>query len=948
MSRACFVSLQLVLTIICLPFCANAQEAVIENDTVRYTVGADGQNISFLDKASQQNLLANPSWVCASILQDGQRHPASQVTVQDGNWVIAFGASGVKVALHPRAEKSFLSVEVVSVEGNGLDELTFLNIPIQENAPLSACALALNLKTNVLELPGPMRALNAIAYKRFGFEGAKVALLVSPPESLRETMKAAVKSSDQIAQSILGGPWALEAPITRGSYFIDIEGKVGEDTADAWVKLSKDMGIGQIDFHTGKTMRFGDLLPDPKHYPHGFDGVKAVVDKLHAAGIKAGLHTYAFYIAKDSEWVSPKPDARLAKARVFTLAQDLSAEANAVPLSESPKGLTSVTGFQVRNSATIQIDDELITFEGVSAEAPFAFTGCKRGAWGTKPANHAKNAQVAHIKECFGLFAPEGDSTLYTEVAARTAEVYNRCGFDMIYLDALDGVDLIAGWENSWHYAAQFVFELNKRLERPALFEMSMFNHHLWYARSRMGAWDVPARAFKRYVDIHTLSNEDCTRMFMPAHLGWWGAFGWSPVQPERTFSDDMEYICGKSIGYDSSLSFLVGFTPEIWATSSNARRLGGIVKEYESLRLSGTVPEATKAALRVRGDEYELIRIPQDKPAFRRIQYTKHVVTGGNTASWIISNRFARQEPTIRIEALMSAAPYEAPDAIPLSDFTKAEEFTEKKAQNGVTVSCIPVAQPQKDGLPGMAFDAKSQHPDPASAWGLTGKTFPELLDLTDRALGVWIYGDGQGEILNLQLKNPVHLNSAISEHYITVDFSGWRYCLLVEPESDRIGNYGWPYSARQNLQAGKPLPFGDVLLDYNMWVDYGHISALNICLNNLPINKDVRCVLSPIRALPLKPIEVVNPQITIAGKTIMFPITLKSGQYLEFRSKTNCIAYDANGEPIGPVSPAGEIPMIEAGDNQIQFASQETSGTPPIRARVTLGETGETIPAQ
>jgi len=34
--------------------------------------------------------------------------------------------------------------------------------------------------------------------------------------------------------------------------------------------------------------------------------VKAVIDKIHAAGMLAGLHTYAFFVAKDSPWVAPR------------------------------------------------------------------------------------------------------------------------------------------------------------------------------------------------------------------------------------------------------------------------------------------------------------------------------------------------------------------------------------------------------------------------------------------------------------------------------------------------------------------------------------------------------------------------------------------------------------------------------------------------------------------
>jgi hypothetical protein len=82
----------------------------------------------------------------------------------------------------------------------------------------------------------------------------------------------------------------------------------------------------------------------------------------------------------------------------------------------------------------------------------------------------------------------------------------------MIYLDALDGGDTVAGRENAWHYQAKFAFEICRRLEKPAIMEMSTFHHHLWYVRSRMGAWDHPQLSHKQFIDIHCRANAGLQR----------------------------------------------------------------------------------------------------------------------------------------------------------------------------------------------------------------------------------------------------------------------------------------------------------------------------------------------------------------------------------------------------------------------------------------------------
>jgi hypothetical protein len=455
---------------------------VVENACLRYGVSADAHNVCFQEKAGEEDLLGvGASSSCARIRKGGRVFEASNVSAAGDRWTVAFSGTDVEVVLAARAEAHWLEFEVLSVRGEGVEELVFLDVPLNTNGTLdetvATCALALNLKCNVPELPGPMKHLQASCYSGFGMKGAKVAMLAASPVGLREMMKEVVSAAKDLPHSPLGAPWALDAPINRGSYLIDYAGQLGEDTADAWVELARNLGLGQIDFHPGNAFRFGDLAPNPKNYPRGLESVKGVVEKLHASGIAASLHTYAFFVAKDSAWVSPVPDVQLAKDRVFTLADDMSAESAVVPVAESMAGMSAVTGFQVRNSATLHIDDELITYHGVQSDGTFVFTGCKRGACGTGIARHAKGAKIEHLKECFGLFVPEGDSTLFTDVAARTAEVYNTYGFDMIYLDALDGSDIVAGGENGWYYGAKFVFRSTKGLSFGG---RSVFGPALW------------------------------------------------------------------------------------------------------------------------------------------------------------------------------------------------------------------------------------------------------------------------------------------------------------------------------------------------------------------------------------------------------------------------------------------------------------------------------------
>ncbi len=899
---------------------AGGDTIAVENEFTRLVLDGNGQVLNLIDiRSGDDYAQRSPTAPFAFVKVGAQTYNVSHASYHGGRITLAFDPPDIRAVLAVSAKERYLTFEVLSVSGEGLEELTFINVELALKGaleePFAACALALNLQTNVKEIPGLNRRLRAMCYRRFGFEGAKAAVIACPTAHLRDVMKEVVRNADGLPQfdHPIGGPWAMDTPINRGSYLFDF-GKLTEETADDWIALAKDLGINQIDFHTGHSLRFGDCRPNPDLFPNGRDSVKAVIDKLHAAGLDAGLHTYAFFLAKDTPWVTPVPDPRLGKDAVFTLAESIAAEDARVPVGESTEAMSTTTGFQVRNSVTIQIDDELITYAGVSKAPPYAFTECTRGACGTVPAEHAQGAKVYHLKECFGLFAPGPDSTLLAEVAAHTAETFNECGFDMIYLDALDGEDILAGPENAWHYGSKFVFEICNRLERPALFEMSTFHHHLWYVRGRMGAWDHPNRWHKRFVDVHTAANKSGEGMLLPMHLGWWAVKTWTDgphvTQIEPTFPDDIEYLLCKCLGNGVGLS-LMGVNPETIGSVPAYRRLAPIFRQYEQLRRTDYFDEDTKARLRVPGDEFTLEQGPGESWRFRPVQYTKHKVQGidGWSNVWAVHNRFERQPLRLRIEALISAAPYDSTDAVLVEDFSAPAVFDDRQLQENVHADLHAASSPVRPGAAvSGAFGASSTREDPNGAWAKIGRIFSPPMNIAgQQALGLWVYGDGQGELLNIQLRSPRHIINGIGDHYVQVDFNGWRYFELIEPEGGHAQDFSWPYGGAYAL--------------YREWVDYASVESLSLWYNDLPAGKEVTCCLSPIKALPLAENTLRRPAVTIGDKTIVFPVELSSGQYIEFDATGNCKLYGKKGEPIADVTPEGDIPALEAGDNTVHF---------------------------
>jgi len=195
---------------------------------------------------------------------------------------------------------------------------------------------------------------------------------------------------------------------------------------------------------------------------------------------------------------------------------------------------------------------------------------------------------------------------------------------------------------------------------------------------------------------------------------------------------------------------------------------------------------------------------------------------------------------------------------------------------------------------------------------------------------MGVWVYGDGQGEVLNFQLRCQSHVVAGLGEHYLVVDFTGWRYFELIESEGERHADYGWPYGGIYDI--------------YRERVDYRQIEKLTVWVNNLPANGTVKCYLSPVCATPLVKAKISNPRITAGERTLAIPAELESGSYLEFQSPGDCKVFGPDGKLLQEVKVAGGVPELAAGANSLRFACDSAPGVNP-RVRVTTITTGAPV---
>ena len=301
----------------------------------------------------------------------------------EGTLVAEFAEAHAAVTVRVRCAKRYLCFEIQSVDGPAVEEVSLLNLVLKTDqanamsgvaadAEFAVALRALNLQT-LGTVGGKPAWLSAAASRRHGLAGAKVGLAAGPVAEIRQVLKEMLEE-EGATRSPLGGPWALDAERNRGSYvFAD----VSEKNVDDWIALAKLGGIQQIHF-IGWEQTLGHYAPRKDAFPHGLAGLKAAVDKIHAAGLKAGMHTLTGAISPGDPWASPVPDPRLAKDATFTLAESIDGKSTALRTTEKPGDLDSIWAYSGRGNV-LQVGDELIQYDAIARTSPYGFTRLPSG-----------------------------------------------------------------------------------------------------------------------------------------------------------------------------------------------------------------------------------------------------------------------------------------------------------------------------------------------------------------------------------------------------------------------------------------------------------------------------------------------------------------------------------------------------------------------------------------
>ena len=718
-----------------------------------------------------------------------------------------------------------------------------------------------------------------------GAKGAEYALAVVPEPVLQDTLKEICSEIDPEKGIVLksAGPWAPENKAANGNYMITHDARYESILKKA--EECKYLGVDQIDFHHNDsyTHRQGDF--EIKAYRDIGEFREKVSKYFNSLGIQTALHTYAQYIHPNCHGIlsDPKNQDMLETNEVFTLAEDIAADTEFVPTVESTAELSDYYGFFTKNMPYFRIGNEIVKY----VNAPNGFANCVRGFCGTKAVAHRKGEKIYHLCGYFNLLVPLHNTELFLQIARNTADAFNRGGFDMIYLDAIDGTNKHVKAEERPYYIALFVHEILKHCEREPLMELSDMPASVWACRARMGAWDTPYRNFKKFNMIHHEANKNNSRHFYNSTMGWYNFF---PNTDKYPGNQHTKYHHWDSIDHLGAISVMYNYSTVFNGYNLNCNgyiRNISHYKFYDELRKSKYFSEETLARARANEHELAIVKKSGGKCVFVEKNYEIHRLYDvadkeRNTAEF--TNPLKKQTPFVRLEMDMSTLGHNPFVLLPVDE---NRDITEQAKVHNL----------------GAEFDLTQ-----------------------NLAMRVKLLGNGKKGTVAIRLKAGSQSEHGYGIYYIDTDFKGWREFVLLEADNgDRHGE----------------LPFEDGLHMYPVFR-----SGLNmdrISSAELTFTGDVDGVrMSNVTACRQVYNVVKNPTVTIGDETVMFECEIKSTDFIEWDGETaKVIDRYANEKTVwcqGTLTaPRGKFRA------SVGFASSLNNC--PVNVHLTMGTTGKEI---
>ena len=623
MMRKAFVT---VVASFCLA--TGARSAVLQSDSIRLEIDAAGKVVS-LKAACSDRELARAQGAIAFARIGKKMVAVTSVTAKGNRLTLDFGGSGVTATVSWEAHTNLLLLTLEEVSGK-IDELTWLHLHCTPSPQVLCSRHVLRYEEASLaviaEQPeclirgngGSKPYMMATTFPALKLAPVRVALMGAAWNRLPDAI--------QSAEELFGIPLGIKAKrskAARGSYLM-ISG-VAQGNIDQVTEWAAAGGFGSILLIHGTWGHFGHRYAVPKHtFPDGIQGLRAAVDKMHKLGVLAGAHMFSSKIPKSADWNRGKAERRLYQDKFLVLARAMDETSDRIVTAEPPTGWPVITG-----TRDIRIGDELMVYTDLSLEAPFGFTGVKRGVYGSDAETHQTNVPVAHVKtdESRGIFIIDQTTDMIDQHAQDIANTYNAAGFDWIYFDGAEDVH-----DPRWYTTSNAKLEVIQRLDRePLLVQAAAGSPFSWHLNTRVGQRDYfwHSEDPKDEVDdAIARSVPRAQREMMVADLGWFRLKP-SSKHVRGTQLDEVEYLAAKAMA--------CGMTYSILTSAKKMESIVGldamlyVMGRYEHHKFAATFDAETKAKVLTPHQDYMLVELPGKPPRIVRARELPYCARTGH-----------------------------------------------------------------------------------------------------------------------------------------------------------------------------------------------------------------------------------------------------------------------------------------------------------------------------
>ena len=725
------------------------------------------------------------------------------------------------------------------------------------------CLRSFSLKGSV-EVQKNKHRMYAYAEGEFLHDHSDIAFgLAAAPRTRITGILKTMTEKEPVPKSLNGGAWTLESEIARGSYvFADLKAEETED----WIRLAKCGHFSFIHIHAWwNTLGHYEINRD--FYPNGREDMKKAVEKIHAAGLKASFHTLTACIEPNDSWITPVPADDLICCAHYTLSENISEQDDVIYIHEKPIPGHELVWSYSCNSNAVKIGNEIILYSEISYQKPYCFKQCRRGAFGTTASSHRKGEKASYLQSRYLAFYPEPDGKTADALADAIADQYRYFNMDGMYFDGSEGM-------RSRYGTDVMRWKIFQRLPGNAVIEASNWNHNNWWFHTRLGAWDHAAWALKSSHEVHVRNFRDVPagNLLLP-QMGWWAVRG--PVPGCRgQFTDELEYFMMKNLGIDAPMS-LQELRPAGIQWNERIYEMLTILGWYERFRLARYFRQQDLQRLQADKREFQLRMNNKGSWLLYPLRTRKIKLTEQNPDfRWTFQNEHKSQPLKARIECLYTLD-CQPEKGVKLTDFSRTSPLVKQTGKN-VSLQISSHAPNKGTAFHKLRMKAENHGRIRNGAWACARMEFahPYLSTRGGDGFGVWIKGDSSGALLNFQFKSPMAYHNATAEHYVKIDFSGWKYCMFLfrERDAESMPDYHWPY----------PHSTGDQYITRVM-LDKEHIEFISLYLNCIPSHGSTCIEISDLTAFPQKQAEF--SEIVIAGnhRETRLPFQMQSGDYAE-----------------------------------------------------------------